>query len=340
MRDGNINNRANANCLSLIRLIAAIQVMMGHIIEHYELSVNSIFFKLSYFFRGVPIFFVISGFLIWFSVSRSKTYRDYLKKRFWRIYPELWVAVAIEIVVLITLYHEWNVRDLLLFSFGQASIFQFFTPDSLRGYGVGTPNGALWTIGVMIQFYIIAWFVYIILKNRRIIVWIIGFIITFCISFFGKLVFSSLIHNQLVDKLYDQTVVKYLWLFYIGMFIANYNEVFLPYLKKYWCLFLMVAFVFFITGLDLYSGYYLFWSLFMTCGLIGFAYKYPSFSIPKDISYGLFLYHMTVVNAFVHYNCLHNWLYAIPTILLSVLLAYLSTISIGRLSAEKKKRLS
>ena len=43
----------------------------------------------------------------------------------------------------------------ILFIFCQSSIFQFWTPNFLRGYGCGTPNGSLWTIGILIQFYII-----------------------------------------------------------------------------------------------------------------------------------------------------------------------------------------
>ena len=92
------------NCLNLIRIIAAFQVMFGHMVEHLELPINETAFRMSYFFRGVPIFFVISGFLMWFSIGRSKTYSQYLKKRFWRIYPELWVAVLIEIGVILVLY--------------------------------------------------------------------------------------------------------------------------------------------------------------------------------------------------------------------------------------------
>ena len=91
----------NANCLSFIRIIAAIQVLLGHAFEHMQLPIDSTVAYATYFFRGVPIFFVISGFLMWFSIGRSKDYSSYLKKRFWRIYPELWVSVVIEVIVVL-----------------------------------------------------------------------------------------------------------------------------------------------------------------------------------------------------------------------------------------------
>lgn len=333
------NLLAANNCLSTIRIIAALQVMMGHMIEHFELPGNEAVLHATYFFRGVPIFFVISGFLMWFSIGRSKSYGQYLKKRFWRIYPELWIAVIVEVLVLVILYCGWNMEDLILFVFGQGTLFQFWTPESLRGYGVGTPNGALWTIGVMIQYYIIAWFFYKLMKNKDLIMWIIGFIVSFAISIAGIFVTHNLIRFGIISKLYDQTCIKYFWLFYIGMFIAEFKDRILPILIKYCYAFLMIAAVFFWTGYDIFAGYYLFWSLFLTTGLIGIAYRFPMLSINPDISYGLFLYHMTIVNIFVNFGWTGSWLYVIPSVLMAGLLAYISTITVGRISMKKKNHI-
>lgn len=99
-----MENPLAGNCLNLIRLAAAFQVVFGHMVEHLGLPINETGLRLVYFLRGVPIFFVISGFLIWSSVERSISYGQYIKKRFLRIYPELWVAVLIEITVLILFY--------------------------------------------------------------------------------------------------------------------------------------------------------------------------------------------------------------------------------------------
>ena len=59
------------NCLSLFKLIAALQVMYGHIICHLRISNNSWFDKIFSVFQGVPIFFTLSGFLIYFSINRT-----------------------------------------------------------------------------------------------------------------------------------------------------------------------------------------------------------------------------------------------------------------------------
>lgn len=335
-----MDNQKGKNCLNLIRIIAALQVFLGHMVEHLELPVNATLFHATYFLRGVPVFFVISGFCMWFSIGRSKSYGQYLMKRFWRIYPELWVAVIVEILVMVLLYRGWNPGQLLLFAIGQGTVFQFWTPDSLRGYGVGTPNGALWTIGVMIQFYVVAWFFHKLMKNRRLPAWILGFAAAFGVSWLGGMVTGQIIGSETITKLYDQTVFRYFWLFYIGMFLAEYKDRLLHVLQKYWYALLAVAFFFFWSELDIYSGYYLFWSLFLAAGIIGFAYRFPRLSVDPDISYGLFLYHMTVINVFVHLGWIGRWLYAVPVILAAVLLALLSTVTVGKWSARHKGALA
>lgn len=175
-----LNNKINVinykyNSLNTFRLLAALQVLWGHTLAHLDLPNIPVLGSFIGFFYGVPIFFTLSGFLIWQSIGSSHSFVDYAKKRFWRIYPELWVAVAVEIAVLLCLYKQsidWP--QLGLFTIGQATIFQFWTPDFLRDYGCGCPNGALWTIAILIQFYFCAYYFHKWLHNRSIYVWLGG----------------------------------------------------------------------------------------------------------------------------------------------------------------------
>lgn len=160
------------NSLDTFRLLAAVQVLWGHTLAHMGLSNIPVLGTIVGFFTGVPVFFTLSGFLVWMSIGRSHTFADYAKKRFWRIYPELWVAVVVEIAVLLCLYkHVIDWPKMGLFAMGQATIFQFWTPDFLREYGCGCPNGALWTITILIQFYFLSYFVYNYLHNRKLSLW-------------------------------------------------------------------------------------------------------------------------------------------------------------------------
>ena len=99
---------------------------------------------------------------------------------------------------------------------------------------------------------------------------------------------------------------------------------------------LIVASILFWTGWDLLSGYWLFWSLFLTAGLIGFAYRFPKLAISTDISYALFLYHMITMNVFVNFGLIERWVYGIAVLFLAVVCALISTVTVGRWAGKKK----
>ena len=319
-----------SNSFNFIRLVAAVQVMVGHFIMHLHLPVNRIFSLGIYFFSGVPIFLGISGYLIWFSMERSVSYTQYLRKRVRRIYPELWVAVCLEILPMLFLYDSWEIEWLIPFILCQATVFQFWTPECLRGYGIGTPNGALWTIGIMVQFYIVAWGFYKYMKGRKVGFWIAGFAAAVSLSAGGSYLVHWVFHNEIIDKLYGQTILHYFWLFYAGMFIAAFQSYMLPICKRYWWLILAVALGIYIFKIDFYCGYGVFWSMFLVAGVIGFAYRFPEIKIPIDISYGLFLYHVIILNVFVTFGWLGEWRYALTAGIITAVIAYVSTVAIGK----------
>lgn len=73
----------NRNALDVFRLIATVQVFLGHMISHFAMQ-NAPFIAV-YFVRGVPILFVLCGFLAakslegrsvkdWLTVGRSGSF--------------------------------------------------------------------------------------------------------------------------------------------------------------------------------------------------------------------------------------------------------------------------
>lgn len=89
------------NCLNVIRLIAAFQVMFGHAyahlqVEHISIGIGNSSFDImpalhwiAQSIPGVPIFFFLSGFLIWDSIGRSNGFRNYVKKRIFRFFSRV-----------------------------------------------------------------------------------------------------------------------------------------------------------------------------------------------------------------------------------------------------------
>ena len=324
-----------SNCINTIRLIAALQVAYGHITYHMGVTMPHWINVAFGYFQGVPIFFLLSGFLIWDSVERSNNYPGYLKKRFWRIYPELWLGILVEIVGIIIFYGIPNIKQFILFIVSQSTILQFWTPDFLRGYGCGTPNGSLWTICVLIQFYLLVWFIRKILHNRSYVVWGVVFLISILLGMIPELLSGYL--PNIILKLYNQTVLNYLYLFLAGAFLAEYREKLIPFVTKYWYVLTATAIVLYTIGIDIpYTNYDIVKGILCVYGLIGFSYAFPKLNIKTDISYGLYIYHMTVVNVTITLGMTGKFLYMMFVIAVSAILALISTKTIGAWASKKK----
>lgn len=327
------------NSLNLIRFLAAFQVMYMHAYVHMEVDTPFFINEFVNFFWGVPIFFTLSGFLIWQSIGRSHSYADYAKKRFWRIYPELWIAVAVEIIVLLALYKQpINWFQMGLFTIGQATIFQFWTPDFLRGYGVGCPNGALWTISILIQFYFCAFFIYRLLNKKSVYVWGGVFLASVIIGYLSPYVIDNM--PVVLGKLYGVTLIPYLWMFLLAAFVSEYKDRLLLIIKKYWwCPILLLLFQKYVYFWDIkVFTYYIINTVLLFTGLLGFSYAFPQLNIKTDISYALYIYHMTIVNAMIVMGYIGTPMFLCIALFISIVLSYISTITIGKRSAKIKSR--
>jgi len=146
----------NKNNCDTIRLVAALQVLLYHGLEYFDLHHDNGFFDVLSLFPGVPIFFLTSVFLISSSFDRSPRLITYIKNRVLRIYPGLWGCFILSLITIITFYEfTAPVLDILLWCLAQISFLQVYNPEFLRGYGVGVLNGSLWTIPIELQFYFI-----------------------------------------------------------------------------------------------------------------------------------------------------------------------------------------
>ena len=91
----------NRNALDIFRLIATVQVFLGHMISHF--AMQNAPFNAVYFVRGVPILFVWCGFLAAKSlVGRSA--KDWLIGRAIRIVPGFWACIVINTILILLVY--------------------------------------------------------------------------------------------------------------------------------------------------------------------------------------------------------------------------------------------
>lgn len=350
------------NNFDLIRILAAFQVLITHAVEGLQIENDFILFvcdNILVYFPGVPIFFVISGFLIYSSFERNKdNVIQYIVNRFLRIFPALWVCIVLAFCLMWYDYGISLIRDapkeIVQWFLAQVSFLQFYTPDTLKFWGVGVPNGSLWTISVEFQFYIILPILFILFnKSRSCTFWVISITLValFINSFIG--VFDDRLHWPIL-RLGKVFVFTHLHYFMLGIVIQKYWDK-VSFLFEGKALIWLIAYFLFtlfaVYGLDLDTvSYYSstpanFIADILIGGLtISSAYSFIGLSDRllkgQDISYGVYIYHMLVVNILVHRGYLGKEIYLLVVICGSVVLAILSWIIIERKVLESKYLIS
>ncbi|MFA6085373.1 acyltransferase family protein [Mucilaginibacter sp.] len=117
--------------------------------------------KFDYFSQGkfgVQFFFIISGFVIFYTLENTSSLLGFYKKRLIRLYPSAIIASTLTLVTLLILTNAKPVDTLIqyltsLSLIGPNLLNFFFSPDEKIFNYI---DGALWSIWPEIQFYIIA----------------------------------------------------------------------------------------------------------------------------------------------------------------------------------------
>jgi peptidoglycan/LPS O-acetylase OafA/YrhL len=328
------------NNFDLLRLLAALQVAVVHSIG--ILKPTGYFARLLGAgldrFPGVPIFFVISGVLISKSYEHSDSLRDYLRNRCLRIFPGLWVCLVVSVAVILALgvgsLGRITAPDWLLWWAGQMSIFQNLQATFLEPLSTGL-NGSLWTIPIELEFYIVLPALYGILRLRR----RLGNMRLLAIAL-ASLAVQLLIVNShrsvgqvRAYSLLEVTLAPYLWMFLVGVSIQrNWSTVrgWLFGRAHWWGLgYLMLCaaarWLRVDTGGNNMSPVYL---LPLAGLVVSLAMSAPQLSDRilrhRDVSYGLYLYHMLVIDLLVGLAAPPGWALFAAAIIVSLGLAALS----------------
>jgi peptidoglycan/LPS O-acetylase OafA/YrhL len=194
--------------LDALRGLAALAVVFFHyfyrydeIYGHSELAVNWVY----YGSLGVELFFIVSGFVIFWTLNRIEKPFDFIVSRFSRLYPVYWAALIITFISV--LIFELPGRDV--------SFFDAFLNGLMFHEYLWIPHvdGVYWTLTVELTFYF--WmFVLFLTKMLERVGWLLLFLMTFS-------VLESLDFIQVNDILYKILILKYISFFAAG--ISFYN---------------------------------------------------------------------------------------------------------------------
>nr|MCR5701460.1 acyltransferase [Lachnospiraceae bacterium] len=140
---------------------------------------------------GVTIFFLISGFGLFYSLDRKEqNYFCFMKRRFVRIAPEYYVFLMFLLFFTPSVgYISFaGMKDVLL----HLLFLHNITPQTS-----GTINGVLWTMAVTVQFYLIAKPMYKCIRKFPVVTLLVG--VLFTVSF-KYVCFHYLMNHFYVDQ--------------------------------------------------------------------------------------------------------------------------------------------
>jgi peptidoglycan/LPS O-acetylase OafA/YrhL len=126
---------------------------------------------------GVKGFFVISGYLIFQSLERSKSFLDYYWKRFLRLFPALLVVLILTIILAPFVYQNNSISyitNIDVWSYIPNNLSLYRTQYYISGIFENNPykgaiNGSLWTIKYEFTMYVILSFLFFFKGNNNLL---------------------------------------------------------------------------------------------------------------------------------------------------------------------------
>jgi peptidoglycan/LPS O-acetylase OafA/YrhL len=327
----------------LLRLLVALLVMARHCSVRLDLTRPAWWWFID-IFPGVPIFFVISGFLVSASYERSRSVRAFAESRARRIYPGLWACVLLTVIVATVFGFDflhpagfaWGVTQL-------AGLI--YTPHFLADFGSGTYNGALWTIPVTLQFYVALPILYLCMSKSRSPDKVL--MLAWCASLVLGLIFRPMtttmegMPEPIGQKLLRYSLVPHLFLFLTGMLLRRlkvHESRLIKGKAPAWL-----------------AGYVLLMYLWpasdtrvalspAVLALVVISVAYTAGGLCRgflrrhDISYGVFVYHGLVINLFVELGLTGSIADALAVAGVTFVVALLSAKFVERPFLKKRSR--
>ncbi|WP_394805582.1 acyltransferase family protein [Hymenobacter tibetensis] len=310
--------------LLLLRGIAVILVCLCHFGDN--LSEGHAFAELFYIFYqygkyGVHVFFVISGFIIPYSLYKSNytisSLPTFLAKRILRLHPPYLAALFLTLVIM---FLSYKVRGLefpeSFSSIAKSVVYLHIPPD----------NPVFWTLLVEAQYYLFIGCFYVLLVHYQ----------KLCIYAVMPLllVISYLFTSE------DQSLVRYIVFFLIG------NVCFLLYAKNdyFFLNLLSIGYLLVFTALFYETAEFLFTSFTL---LFILAFRQPISKLllfPGQISYSIYLIHFPIGMKLINLtknkiDPSYSWLLLVVALVVSLVTSYIFYILFEKYSERASKKI-
>ena len=129
--------------MDLVRFVAALSVVLYHYTARAESNSFELLSNVTQFgYLGVPVFFIISGFVIALSANNRSAF-EFAVSRFVRLYPAYWICMLFTVLIATS----YGTRDY--------SVAQIFSNATLLNeyFGFSNVDGIYWTLKAELKFY-------------------------------------------------------------------------------------------------------------------------------------------------------------------------------------------
>ncbi len=133
---------------------------------------------------GLQGFFIISGYLVFQSLQRSKNVIDYYWKRIIRLFPALVIVLLFTVLVIAPLCYDDHVpywRNAEAYSYAPRNLSLYFIQYSIEGAFTTVPyntaiNGSLWTLAYEFSLYIALSALFLLRRRNTLIIVLLSFV--------------------------------------------------------------------------------------------------------------------------------------------------------------------
>lgn len=330
------------NNFDLLRIFAATQVLIIHSIDRLGLTGFEWLDPLRQI-PGVPIFFVLSGYLVSKSFENTPSLRDFFIKRARRIFPGLWGCLVVTVVVA-ALFGINFLTPMALVWFGSQLLGLIYTPGFLEEFGSGTYNGSLWTLLVELQFYVVTPIVYWLLsKTSKPLFGLLSLVVIFAlIAIYSQYAFPQMYDDDgdKLQKMFRYSFVPHVYMFLFGVLLQKakaYQSSFIVGQGGWW-LSLYVVYRLLAPNTPVFE---VFGMLLLGASVISVAYTATDLSgrilNGTDISYGVYVYHGLVLNILVELGLVSKPQYLLLVLIGAGIAGYCSWIWIEKPFLKRAK---
>ena len=176
-----VKAKATIHSIQYLRAVAALMVVLHHAFIQID-AYKGYFHNINFGAQGVDIFFVISGFIIWYVTDKSNVSKtDFLIRRIVRVAPIYWF-VTLAIIALAAIAPElFKTTKFTLSEVWQSLLF-------IPHYNLAFPNNIYpilvpgWTLNYELFFYFV--FALILFTRQRVLALILSFTTLMLIGFY------------------------------------------------------------------------------------------------------------------------------------------------------------